>query len=60
MLRDLDIEPVCEGIETIDEYNALRDLGVSLMQGYLFAKPAIEALPAVSWARTDRRQSLSA
>lgn len=60
MLRDLDIEPICEGIETIDEHNALRDLGVSLMQGYLFAKPAIEALPTVSWIPPRERQSLSA
>jgi EAL domain-containing protein (putative c-di-GMP-specific phosphodiesterase class I) len=51
MLRDLDIEPVCEGIETVDEHDALRDLGVSLMQGYLLAKPAVEALPPISWAR---------
>ena len=51
MLRDLDIEPVCEGIETIDEHNVLRDLGVSLMQGYLLAKPEVETLPPVSWAR---------
>lgn len=51
MLRDLEIEPVCEGIETPDEHDALRDLGVSLMQGYLLAKPAVEALPPVSWAR---------
>ena len=45
MLRDLGVEPVCEGIETGDEHDALRDLGVSLMQGYLLAKPAIEAIP---------------
>jgi len=51
MLRDLGIDPVCEGIETFDEHNALQDLGVSLMQGYLLAKPAVEALPPVSWAR---------
>ena len=51
MLRDLGIEPVCEGIETIDEHDVLRDLGVSLMQGYLLAKPAVEALPPVSWVR---------
>ena len=51
MLRDLDIEPVCEGIETLAEHDVLRDLGVSLMQGYLFAKPAVSALPPVSWAR---------
>lgn len=51
MLRDLDIQPVCEGIETVDEHDVLRDLGVSLMQGYWLAKPAIEALPPVSWSR---------
>lgn len=51
MLRDLDIEPVCEGIETRAEHDVLRDLGVSLMQGYLLARPAIEALPPISWAR---------
>lgn len=50
MLRDLDIEPVCEGIETIDEHDVLRDFGVSLMQGYLIARPEIEALPAI-WGR---------
>lgn len=49
MLRDLGIEPVCEGIETVGEHDALRDLGVELMQGYLLAKPATAALPAVSW-----------
>tara|TARA_R110002124_G_scaffold5006_8_gene31540 strand:- start:73 stop:840 length:768 start_codon:yes stop_codon:yes gene_type:complete len=51
MLRDLDIEPVCEGIETHAEHDVLRDLGVSLMQGYLLARPAIEALPPITWAR---------
>jgi EAL domain-containing protein (putative c-di-GMP-specific phosphodiesterase class I) len=51
MLRDLGIEPVCEGIETLGEYDALRDLGVVLMQGYLLARPAVAALPPVSWVR---------
>jgi predicted signal transduction protein with EAL and GGDEF domain len=36
---------IAEGIETVDEYNALRRCGIDLMQGYLFAKPAFEALP---------------
>lgn len=49
MLRDLDIEPVCEGIETAGEHDALRDLGVGLLQGYLLARPAVAALPPVSW-----------
>lgn len=53
MLRDLAIEPVCEGIETLGEHDVLRDLGVSLMQGYLLAQPLIEGLPAVAWPRAS-------
>jgi len=49
MLRDLGVTPICEGVETIGEYEVLRDLGVDLMQGYLFAKPALAALPAPMW-----------
>ena len=60
MFRDLNIEPVCEGIETVGEYDALRDLGVSLMQGYLLAKPAIAALPSVSWVRSVTQLARSA
>ncbi|WP_245280015.1 EAL domain-containing protein [Hyphomicrobium sp. 99] len=44
MLRDLNIIPICEGIEAIGEYTVLRDLGVELMQGYLLARPALTAL----------------
>ena len=44
MLDDLGITPLCEGIETSEELYVLRDLGVELMQGYLLAKPAFEAL----------------
>lgn len=57
MLRDLGIEPVCEGIETVGEHDALRDLGVELMQGYLLAKPATAALPAVSWVGASADQA---
>jgi EAL domain-containing protein (putative c-di-GMP-specific phosphodiesterase class I) len=38
---------VAEGIETLDELLAVRDCGISLMQGYLFARPAFEALPSI-------------
>ncbi len=51
MLRDLGVEPVCEGIETPAEHDVLRDLGVDLMQGYLLARPALEALGLVAWPR---------
>jgi len=59
MLRDLNIEPVCEGIETTGEHNTLRDLGVDLMQGYLLAKPAVEALPPISWRQPTATLALS-
>lgn len=44
MLADLNIVPLCEGVETGGELAALRDLGVSLVQGYLLSKPLFEAL----------------
>ncbi len=44
MLEDLSITPLCEGVETADELNVLRDLGVSLIQGYVLARPSFEAL----------------
>jgi EAL domain-containing protein (putative c-di-GMP-specific phosphodiesterase class I) len=44
MLEDLAIVPVCEGVETVGELSALQDLGVSLIQGYLLAKPSFEQL----------------
>ncbi len=44
MLEELEIAPLCEGVETIGELQALTDLGVSLIQGYLLAKPSFERL----------------
>jgi len=43
MLADLGVTAVCEGIETPAEMAVLRDLGITLMQGYLFGRPAFEA-----------------
>lgn len=44
MLDDLAIVPLCEGVETTDELATLKELGVSLIQGYVLAKPSFEAL----------------
>jgi EAL domain-containing protein (putative c-di-GMP-specific phosphodiesterase class I) len=44
-LRAFGMVPVVEGIETLGELAALRGLGVRAMQGYLFARPALGALP---------------
>jgi len=39
---------IAEGIESVEEARSLRRLGVTLMQGYYFARPGFERLPAVS------------
>lgn len=44
---DLGIDLVVEGVESIDEFRWFADIGVHLYQGYLFAKPAFEASPAI-------------
>ncbi|MBP1852893.1 EAL domain-containing protein [Rhizobium halophytocola] len=44
MLEDLAILPICEGVETAGELIVLKDLGVSLIQGYILAKPSFESL----------------
>ncbi|SDV48282.1 EAL domain-containing protein [Chitinasiproducens palmae] len=48
MCNDLGIEVIAEGVETADERNCLADNGISLMQGYLFARPAFEALAPIT------------
>jgi EAL domain-containing protein (putative c-di-GMP-specific phosphodiesterase class I) len=39
LCRDLRIEIIAEGIETVEERDALIRVGVDLCQGYLFARP---------------------
>ena len=57
LCRNLNISVIVEGIETMNEAVALRLLGVRLFQGYLFAKPALERLPAVPSFVIDEIQS---
>jgi EAL domain-containing protein (putative c-di-GMP-specific phosphodiesterase class I) len=50
--RDLDITVLAEGIETASERDCLRGAGIDLMQGYLFSKPALQAIGVIdpaSW-----------
>jgi EAL domain-containing protein (putative c-di-GMP-specific phosphodiesterase class I) len=47
---ELGAHVVAEGVETADELSALRDAGVLLAQGYLFARPAFP-FPAVSFPK---------
>jgi EAL domain-containing protein (putative c-di-GMP-specific phosphodiesterase class I) len=47
MCAELDIRVLAEGIEAAAERDFLRNAGVRLMQGYLFAKPAFRAIGIV-------------
>lgn len=49
----LNVRVLAEGIETPAERDFLRNAGIDLMQGYLFCKPALQAIGAIepaSWA----------
>lgn len=46
--EDLGIDVIAEGIETEHEYHWFRRIGVRLYQGYLFGRPAFEAMPHAS------------
>ncbi|MBC7582812.1 MAG: EAL domain-containing protein [Tardiphaga sp.] len=45
--RELEITVLGEGVESAEELALLRAAGISLFQGYHFAKPALMALPEV-------------
>lgn len=47
LCHELNIQVIAEGIETPGERDCLIDVGIHLMQGYLFAKPAFRALALV-------------
>ena len=46
--RDLGLQVVAEGVETRAEAATLAEMGVTLFQGYYFARPALERLTADS------------
>jgi len=48
--HELDITVLAEGVETEAEFQVLKAAGVTLFQGYLFAKPGFETLPEVAGA----------
>ncbi|MBS9478199.1 EAL domain-containing protein [Ancylobacter radicis] len=54
LARELDITLVAEGVETLAELRAIRAFGIPLAQGYLFARPALEALPVVNWPEGEK------
>jgi EAL domain-containing protein (putative c-di-GMP-specific phosphodiesterase class I) len=46
--RALGVTVLAEGVETAAELSALRSIGITLVQGYHFAKPLLKALPPVA------------
>ena len=51
--RALGCQILAEGVETAEEYRTLRAMGITLFQGYLFARPGLEMLPTVDPALWD-------
>lgn len=51
--REVGVHLVAEGIEEADEARCLQELGITLMQGYFFARPGFETLPEVPAATFD-------
>lgn len=45
LCRDLGAMVVAEGVETVEEFDAVRTAGAQYAQGYLFARPAFPAPP---------------
>jgi EAL domain-containing protein (putative c-di-GMP-specific phosphodiesterase class I) len=48
LARDMGMEVILEGVETVSERDVLVKLGCDLFQGYLFAKPETR-FPLVAW-----------
>jgi EAL domain-containing protein (putative c-di-GMP-specific phosphodiesterase class I) len=46
---DLGVRVIAEGVETPAEAETLVDLGINLLQGYLFARPGFQSLPVPQW-----------
>lgn len=41
--EELGIDVIAEGVETLDEFQCLQQMGIRLIQGYLLSKPLFEA-----------------
>ncbi len=48
LFKELGVLVIAEGVETVAERNTLAEIGCDLLQGHLFARPAIP-FPKVAW-----------
>jgi len=53
--QSLGVATVAEGVETVEDWKLLRNLGCDMAQGYLLARP-MPAEDLVGWMRQDRRR----
>lgn len=49
--QELKVEVIAEGVERESTRDCLFDMGVTLQQGYLFARPGFESLPEINLPR---------
>ena len=49
LCEDIGVQVIAEGVENAGESAALADIGISLQQGFLFARPAVGALPVIHY-----------
>jgi EAL domain-containing protein (putative c-di-GMP-specific phosphodiesterase class I) len=52
---DMGATVIAEGIETQEDLEAIRDLGVDAAQGYLFARPTTDLVALTGWHRDGSR-----
>ena len=57
LAKDLKMELVAEGVENLEQFHRLRDLGCDLFQGYLFEKPISAIQFADKYLRPMQGQS---
>ncbi|MEV6850444.1 EAL domain-containing protein [Actinoplanes sp. NPDC051411] len=55
----LNLSVVAEGIETVEQAEALREMGYRLGQGYLYARPAPAAEYAARWLTGEPRMAVT-
>ncbi|MCZ4057905.1 diguanylate phosphodiesterase [Pantoea sp. LMR881] len=51
----LEISVIAEGVEKIEEWLWLEAAGIRYFQGFLFARPQLNGLPAVNWPEKKKR-----
>ncbi|MBW8832830.1 MAG: EAL domain-containing protein [Burkholderiales bacterium] len=52
LFKQMGVQVIAEGVETVAERDALEQTGCDLLQGFLFARPG-PPFPAVHWDRDD-------